>query len=152
MKGIFIAFKICLYLFTLSLNSHDVLHLLPNLPKTPDVHSSPNSSTGWTDLPSDAEDTFFLDDTEQEEYERAKKKRKFDGLREERMRQLEERAAKEWEEREKRKRDDPRVWQGDDEEVSCEIFVSGDQSVPTFELPAAPSPCVFSLRKMFINS
>lgn len=95
-----------------------MLHLLPSLPSLLTRSPSPSSSTGWTDLPSDAEDTFFLDEAEQEEYERAKKRRKFDDLRQDRMRQLEAReAAERIESDSNSKRDDPHAWQGDDEEV-----------------------------------
>ncbi|VDC05262.1 unnamed protein product [Peniophora sp. CBMAI 1063] len=47
-----------------------------------------SSSPGWSDLPSDAEDTFFLAPEDIEDYERDKRRRAIEQLREDRMRAL----------------------------------------------------------------
>jgi hypothetical protein len=69
-----------------------VLHLLTTIPSRPPSGepASPRSLTGWSDLPSDVEDTFFFSGDEAETYVRAKKRRKVESGREERLRALEE--------------------------------------------------------------
>ena len=63
------------------------LHLLPTgfppppLRHTPHPPPSPGASEGWSELPSDTEDTFFFSEDEAEDYERDKKRRRLDGLR-----------------------------------------------------------------------
>ncbi|KAJ9104174.1 hypothetical protein QFC20_004611 [Naganishia adeliensis] len=67
------------------------------------VPASPASSTGWTDLPSDAEDTFFLSEDEGHVYSRGKKRRRMEAGRRERMEALRLKGeAEEEEERGKR--------------------------------------------------
>ncbi len=83
------------FLFSFPQRSHSILHLLPSIPSLAQP-TSPTSSTGtgFTDLPSDAEDTFFFSGSEDEvsyqQYERAKKRRKVEMGREERLRAMEE--------------------------------------------------------------
>ncbi|KAF5392472.1 hypothetical protein D9757_002266 [Collybiopsis confluens] len=47
--------------------------------------ATPNSPTGWSDLPSDAEDTFFLSAEEMEDYRREKRRRVLEQAREDRL-------------------------------------------------------------------
>ncbi|KAG6333476.1 hypothetical protein ID866_5613 [Astraeus odoratus] len=73
----------------------------------------PLSPSGWSDLPSDAEDTFFFSPEEIEDYRRDKRRRLLDRGREERMRAILEA------ERERglnRDGEDSDVWGGSDEE------------------------------------
>ena len=71
---------------------YDVLHLLTSIPPRPpsEKSASPHSPAGWSDLPSDVEDTFFFSGDEEETYIRAKKRRKVENGREERLRALEQ--------------------------------------------------------------
>lgn len=67
------------------------------------------SPTGWSDLPSDTEDTFFFDPDEVEEYQREKRRKLMDQSREDRLRALQA-------------EDEPGapqedIWGGSDEEV-----------------------------------
>ena len=72
--------------------SHDILHLLSSIP-SPRPRSSPSpapTSSSWDDIPSDLEDTFYLSgDKEVEAYQREKKRRWVDALREARVRERE---------------------------------------------------------------
>ncbi|KAF9467615.1 hypothetical protein BDZ94DRAFT_1248551 [Collybia nuda] len=87
---------------------YDARLLLDSLP----VHSAggpePSSPGGWSDLPSDAEDTFFFSPEEVEDFRRDKRRRLIDRNREERLRarRAEDGEASEEEE----------VWGGSDEE------------------------------------
>lgn len=66
-----------------------LLSSLPSLPKqTPGNGSPPPSPTGWSDLPSDTEDTFFLDESEVEAVRREKRRRLLDATRNERLRAM----------------------------------------------------------------
>ncbi|KIJ62464.1 hypothetical protein HYDPIDRAFT_114591 [Hydnomerulius pinastri MD-312] len=88
---------------------YDVRLLLDTLPER-DVGPSqvrPLSPSGWSDLPSDSEDTFFFSPDELEDYRRDKRRRLIDRGREERLKAL---AAAEGEE------EDPDLWGGSDEE------------------------------------
>ena len=74
------------------------------------------SPTGWSDLPSDTEDTFFFDPDEVEEYQREKRRKLIDQSREERLRALQA-------------EDDPStlqedIWGGSDEEVVILLYLS----------------------------
>lgn len=73
------------------------------------------SPTGWSDLPSDAEDTFFFDPDEVEDYHREKRRRMIDQGREERLRALRAEEGEDDEEEEEQ-------WGGSDEEV-CHYHV-----------------------------
>ena len=97
-----------------------MLHLLSTLPArmpTPSQYSSATTSSSWDDMPSDLEDTFFLSgDEEIENYEREKKKRWMEALREDRLRERE----KEEETREvqaEKGKGKAKAWGGDDEIV-----------------------------------
>jgi hypothetical protein len=84
---------------------YDILHLLSSLPEAGQSTSRPAglsgsraprspspalTSSSWDSVPSDAEDTFFLSGSEDlEEYERGKKRRWMEALREERLRERE---------------------------------------------------------------
>ncbi|WWD17417.1 hypothetical protein CI109_101858 [Kwoniella shandongensis] len=76
---------------------HDILHLLPSIPSTSQQREygrspspTPSSSSSWSSLPSDLEETFNLSDAEDiEKYESEKKKRWIEGLREARLRERE---------------------------------------------------------------
>ncbi|KAI0052376.1 hypothetical protein FA95DRAFT_1533194 [Auriscalpium vulgare] len=48
----------------------------------------PSSPSGWSDLPSDAEDTFFFSPEETDDYHRDKRRRQIDRLREDRLKAL----------------------------------------------------------------
>ncbi|KAA1475316.1 hypothetical protein DENSPDRAFT_420265 [Dentipellis sp. KUC8613] len=69
------------------IDRYDALLLLDALPKPTPVSSSsrPPSPSGWSDLPSDAEDTFFFTPEEAEDYHREKRRRIINQLREERL-------------------------------------------------------------------
>lgn len=91
---------------------YDARLLLDTLPsvsesKTPDRLSP----TGWSDLPSDSEDTFFLQPDETEDYRREKRRKVLENLREERMKALREEANEALE-------PEQDAWGGSDEEVS----------------------------------
>lgn len=83
---------------------YDILHLLSSLPEAGPSTSRPAglagsrarspspalTSSSWDSAPSDTEDTFFLSGSEDlEEYERGKKRRWMEALREERLRERE---------------------------------------------------------------
>lgn len=110
--------------YLLSIDRYDARLLLDHLPAT---HLSSNvttaarplspsvSDSGWSDLPSDTEDTFFLSPAEIEDYVRAKRRAALVRDRDARLRALAE--------------DDPEppakpenVWGGSDEEVSPRLF------------------------------
>jgi len=97
------------------LRRYDARLLLDTLPsRVPDASSPvPSSPTGWSDLSSDAEDTFFFAPDEAEDFRREKRRRLIDRAREERLKaRLEEDG------------EDPNdqtveeVWGASDEEVS----------------------------------
>jgi hypothetical protein len=92
-----------------TLTRFDALHLLDSLPDFPTAPDSPATSTGWLDLPSDAEDMFFFSESERENIAWEKRRKQFELNREERLRAL--RAEEGGQENE---RDD---WGGSDEEV-----------------------------------
>jgi hypothetical protein len=70
----------------------------------------PSSPGGWSDLPSDAEDTFFFSPEEVEDFRRDKRRRLIDRTREER---LKARRAEDGEGSE----EEEEPWAGSDEEV-----------------------------------
>ncbi|KAI6011139.1 hypothetical protein EDC04DRAFT_782265 [Pisolithus marmoratus] len=74
-------------------------------------HRRPLSPSGWSDLPSDTEDTFFFTPDEAEDYRRDKRRKLIDHAREERMRAILARDR----EREGATEDSD-VWGGSDEE------------------------------------
>ncbi|KAG1743884.1 hypothetical protein EDB19DRAFT_1697653 [Suillus lakei] len=88
---------------------YDARLLLDAIPE----HASPSASqprslspTGWSDLPSDAEDTFFFTPHEIEDYRREKRRRLIDRNREDRLRALAETDESEQSD----------IWGGSDEE------------------------------------
>ncbi|KAJ7119643.1 hypothetical protein C8R44DRAFT_788594 [Mycena epipterygia] len=87
---------------------YDARLLLDALPKfTTQSHSTPPSPSGWSDLPSDAEDTFFFAPSEAEDYRQEKRRKLMDRAREERLK------ARRAEDGEPEEED---VWGGSDEE------------------------------------
>lgn len=72
---------------------------------------SPGSSSGWSDLPSDTEDAFFLSASEVDDVRRTKRRRVLDDAREQRLSAL--RAAGDDDELEQEETD---IWGGNDEE------------------------------------
>ncbi|OBZ72861.1 hypothetical protein A0H81_06845 [Grifola frondosa] len=73
------------------LDRYDARLLLDALPTIPAPHTSvsdPGSPSGWSDLPSDAEDMFFLSPSETEDYQRTKRRRAIAEDREARLRAL----------------------------------------------------------------
>ncbi|KAI6119162.1 hypothetical protein EDD16DRAFT_1582867 [Pisolithus croceorrhizus] len=100
---------------------YDVRLLLDVLPTAQD-HPDPSSSTsaarrplspsGWSDLPSDTEDTFFFSPEEADDYRRDKRRKLIDHAREERMRAILARDR----ERDGATEEDSDVWGGSDEE------------------------------------
>jgi hypothetical protein len=98
------------------INRYDVRLLLESptdIPSTPPLHppstdtSDPGSPGGWSDLPSDSEDTFFLTPSEVEDYHREKRRRLIERSREERLAALQAEEGHEVED----------SWGGSDEEV-----------------------------------
>lgn len=94
---------------------YDARLLLDALPETSRAPEEPGrlSPDGWSDLPSDAEDTFFFSREEAEDYHRDKRRRTIDQGREQRMKALRLAAS---EEECTREEDE---WGGSDEEVSA---------------------------------
>ncbi|KAM5540168.1 hypothetical protein V8D89_006308 [Ganoderma adspersum] len=90
-----------------------LLESLPSLSSPPDDGNvtRPTSPGGWSDLPSDAEDTFFFSAGEVEDYRREKRRRVMDRDREARLRAI--RAERGDDEGERDLRED---WGGSDEE------------------------------------
>ena len=80
--------------------------------------SQPDSPSGWSDLPSDTEDTFFFTPDETEDFRREKRRRLIEQTREERLKARMEEDHMEDEEIQ----EDEDVWGGSDEEVS--VFLS----------------------------
>jgi len=91
-----------------------LLDTLPIIHSGP-VVSTPNSPTGWSDLPSDAEDTFFLAPAEAEDYRREKRRRMIDRNREERLQAMRAEGG------EDDAHEETEVWGESDEEV-CDKF------------------------------
>ncbi|PCH34808.1 hypothetical protein WOLCODRAFT_125047 [Wolfiporia cocos MD-104 SS10] len=74
---------LCRYDARLLLDALPIVSLIPRAPA-----ERPSSPGGWSDLPSDAEDTFFFSPGEVEDYRRAKRRRLIDQNREARLRAL----------------------------------------------------------------
>ncbi|KIM87866.1 hypothetical protein PILCRDRAFT_3592 [Piloderma croceum F 1598] len=90
---------------------YDARLLLETLPPSKDAtqENVPGSPSGWSDLPSDTEDTFFFTPDETDEYRRDKRRRVIDQSRETRLKAL--RASQDDEPEEE-------VWGGSDEEAT----------------------------------
>lgn len=110
-----------------------LLDVLPS-PSSSPTPAAPASPSGWSDLPSDAEDTFFFAPEEADEYRRAKRRRVFEQDREARLRALREADPEEEEEE---------AWGGSDEEVSVPSHVVYGSLTPSplkKKKPARHSP------------
>ncbi|KAJ7302329.1 hypothetical protein DFH08DRAFT_1089805 [Mycena albidolilacea] len=96
---------------TVWVDRYDARLLLDALPKSthPLPPLSPPSPTGWSDLPSDSEDTFFFSPDEADDYRREKRRKLMDHTREERLkaRRVEDGVPEE---------EGEDVWGGSDEE------------------------------------
>ncbi|KAF8966139.1 hypothetical protein BDZ97DRAFT_1641017, partial [Flammula alnicola] len=90
---------------------YDARLLLDSLPTEKTLEATPASPSGWSDIPSDAEDTFFFTPDEMEDFHREKRRRLLEQTREERLkaRQQEDGVEEETCEAED-------VWGGSDEE------------------------------------
>lgn len=72
-------------------NKYDARLLLDSLPhidtpsRTVSTQSIPGSPSGWSDLPSDAEDTFFFSPEEADDFRNEKRRRLFEQAQEERL-------------------------------------------------------------------
>ncbi|KAG6833343.1 hypothetical protein H0H87_008519 [Tephrocybe sp. NHM501043] len=86
-----------------------LLDTLPPLHPSETIQAAPDSPGGWSDLPSDSEDVFFLSPEEVEDYRRDKKRRHIEHVREER---LKARRAEDGE----LSAEEEDVWGGSDEE------------------------------------
>ncbi|KAL7414650.1 hypothetical protein BDY24DRAFT_414361 [Mrakia frigida] len=117
------------------------LHLLPSLPlpshNQPPIPGSPTLSNGWSDLPSDTEDTFFFSEDEAEDYERDKKRRRLEGLRGGRLAALGGDVVEEPEEEEEEGKKD--------EEIPPPSILTLMRHTST-SLLSSPSPRVLELR------
>ncbi|TFY71370.1 hypothetical protein EVG20_g1630 [Dentipellis fragilis] len=91
---------------------YDARLLLDTLPRLTSIppSSRPQSPSGWSDLPSDAEDTFFFTPEEAEDYHREKRRRIINQLREDRLK------AREAEEDDDDLHSATERWGGSDEE------------------------------------
>ena len=67
---------------------YDVRLILDSLPTHPEERQPTSSPSGWSDLPSDTEDTFFFGREEVEDYRRDKRRRLMESVREERLKAL----------------------------------------------------------------
>ena len=117
------------------LHRYDARLLLESLPSlsSPLNHGSatrPSSPGGWSDLPSDAEDTFFFSAGEVEDYRREKRRRVMDRDHEARLRAI--RAEQGDEEGERDPRED---WGGSDEEVRFLRSLSRSILAPSHPYP-----------------
>lgn len=79
------AFSLCLF------HRYDARLLLSSLPRQEvavDIPSSPPSPSGWSDHPSDSEDTFFFSTSEISDYQRNKRRRLLDAAQSSRLQSL----------------------------------------------------------------
>jgi hypothetical protein len=90
---------------------YDARLLLDALPELALHLNTPPSPSGWSDLPSDSEDTFFFSPDEADDYRQEKRRKLMDRAREERLK------ARKVEDGEPEVEED--IWGGSDEEV-CE--------------------------------
>ncbi|KAI6111679.1 hypothetical protein EDD17DRAFT_1760740 [Pisolithus thermaeus] len=87
-------------------------HDHPNPSSSTSAARRPLSLSGWSDLPSDSEDTFFSSPEEADDYRRDKRRKLIDHARQERMRAILARDR----ERDGATEEDSDVWGGSDEE------------------------------------
>ncbi|GHJ86189.1 hypothetical protein NliqN6_2591 [Naganishia liquefaciens] len=131
------------------IDRYDILHLLPTLPPK-DLKvgaSSPFSSTGWSELPSDAEDTFFFSGDEGDDYERGKKRRRLEAGRAERLQAMNLRLEQEAADEDRLQASDKGkevVWGGHDEEPPSAIKTLMMHTAKS--LLSSPNPQVLELR------
>jgi hypothetical protein len=59
--------------------------MLDELPLIPPVHASPATPSGMSDLPSDTEDMFFMEEEEAEDYQRRKRLQMWEAQRQARI-------------------------------------------------------------------
>lgn len=85
------------------------MEVLPPIRSGPAPPPRAESPSGWSDLPSDAEDTFFFSRDEAEDYQRHKRRRTLDKAREERLKARLAEDDDQFEEQD--------TWRGSDEEV-----------------------------------
>ncbi|TBU24616.1 hypothetical protein BD311DRAFT_701803 [Dichomitus squalens] len=91
-------------------DARHLLETLPDLSPQPEASSRASSPGGWSDLSSDAEDTFFFTAEETEDYRREKRRRVMDRDREARLRAIRAEDGSDEE------RDPKESWGGSDEE------------------------------------
>ena len=104
----------------------------PKIPTQSTVSKEPDSPTGWSDLPSDTEDTFFFTPDETEDFRREKRRRLLERAREERLKARMEEDHVEDEENQ----EEEDVWGGSDEEVRVILFIE------KIHIPNCPAlPC-----------
>lgn len=93
------------------------LHLLPTTSDLPPPRQGPPSpsisASGWSELPSDTEDTFFFSSDEAQEFQRDKKRRRLEQLREQHLAAREAARSPS-----PPTQEEPVVWE-EDEEVRC---------------------------------
>ena len=112
---------------------YDARLLLETLPNsnprvsTGTVVEQPDSPTGWSDLPSDTEDTFFFSPDETEDFRREKRRRLLEQTREERLKARME----EDQEKDEEGQEEEDVWGGSDEEVRVIFFFSTFEFITT---------------------
>ena len=110
-----------------------LLESLPDVSSPSDNVARPSSPGGWSDLPSDSEDTFFFSAEEVEDYRREKRRRVMNRDREARLRAI--RAEEGDDEAERDPKED---WGGSDEEVRFATHVSFLRP-PTLILSPSPA-------------
>ncbi|TFK38408.1 hypothetical protein BDQ12DRAFT_111255 [Crucibulum laeve] len=100
--------------FGLTAEKYDIRLLLDTLPSPTTAssasRSAPASPSGWSDLPSDTEDTFFFSPEEAEDFHREKRRKLIEKNREERLK------ARLAEDGEEEQVEEEEVWGGSDEE------------------------------------
>ena len=103
----------------------------PNASTAAPISQQPDSPTGgWSDLPSDTDDTFFFTPDETEDFRREKRRRLLEQTREERLKaRMEEDHVDDEENQEEED-----VWGGSDEEVRV-IFSSLLKYIVPYKLP-----------------
>ena len=105
---------------------YDARLLLDTLPNsnvkvsTGTAVSQQSPTGGWSDLPSDTEDTFFFTPDETEDFRKEKRRRLLEQTREERLKARMEEDHVEDEENQEEEED---VWGGSDEEVRVHLFL-----------------------------
>ncbi|KAJ8516729.1 hypothetical protein ONZ45_g5999 [Pleurotus djamor] len=94
------------------------------------------SPSGWSDLPSDSEDTFFLEPSEIEAYTREKRRRTLDRDREARLRAIQDQEGP--------RKADEEIWGGSDEEPEEEQKELMNRTAK--HLVSSPNPAQLEMR------